>query len=147
MRQPPRNHSQQPVPGAVAIPDSAVRAVHSALGHVRARLSEPTVSPPDLLEPLLQLWAAANEVHPWVALPVQHFLTGLVPERAVPSADVAALAEDVHLLLLEVCALAAHDPAGAEALVPSSAPAGIGTGAAPAGTGAAPAATGAATAP
>lgn len=113
MRQSHRNHSEQPLPGTVAVPDSAVRAVHSALSHVRARLSEPTVSPADLLEPLLQLWAAANEVHPWVALPVQHFLTGLAPERAVPSSEVAALAEDVHLLLLEVCVLAAHEPAHA----------------------------------
>lgn len=123
MRQSPRNHSEQPLPGPVACPDSAVRAVHSALGHLRARLGEPTVSPADLLEPLLQLWAAANEVHPWVALPVQHFLTGLAPERAVSSSDVAALAEDVHLLMLEVCALAAHEtPGAAPEATPGAAP-------------------------
>lgn len=90
-------------------------AVHSALRQLRTRLGEPTVSPGDLLEPLLRLWAAANEVHPWVALPVQHFLTALAPERPVPSSEVAALVEDVHLLLLEVCALATHEPAGAGA--------------------------------
>ncbi len=113
MRQFYRHPSELPLPSSATIPGSAVREVHTALGHLRAHLGEPTASPGDLLGPLLDLWAAANAVHPWVALPVQHFLTGLAPERPVPSSEVAALAEDVHLLLLEVCALTAHEPAGA----------------------------------
>ncbi len=115
MRQSYRHQPEHPQPGAAAIPESAVEAVHSALSQLRARLGEPTLSPGDLLEPLLRLWAAANEVHPWVALPVQHFLTGLAPERPVPAAEVAALVEDVHLLLLEVCSLTTHEQAGAGA--------------------------------
>lgn len=111
MRQSDRHQPYGPFPSPVAAPDPAVRRVHASLRHLRAQIHADTVAPADLVQPLLDLWAAANECHPWVALPVQHFLAGLSPERSVPASEVASLAEDVNLLLLEVRSLAA--PQGA----------------------------------
>lgn len=100
-------------PASPSITDSTVRKVHTAVSHLRSRLSDPTgtLEPGELVEPLLQLWAAANEVHPWVALPVQHFLTGLTADRPVPTAELRTLVEDVSLLLLEVRSLSTRDHA------------------------------------
>lgn len=111
MRQSNRHQPYGPFPSPVAAPDPAVRRVHAALRHLQAQFHADTVPPGELVQPLLDLWAAANECHPWVALPVQHFLTGMTAERPVPASEVASLAEDVHLLLLEVRSLGAPDGA------------------------------------
>lgn len=95
----------QPQQGMFHLSDAAVGRVHTALRHLRAGLVEPDVPSTDLVKPVLDLWAAAYEVHPWVARPVEHFLSSLSARRSVPSPEITSLAEDVGLLLLEVLSL------------------------------------------
>lgn len=85
--------------------DASVRRLHHAMRIVRQSAVGDRVPAETLVRPLLDLWAAAYQVHPWVSRPVEHFLTSLEGRPSVASSDLETLAEDVHLLLLEVRSL------------------------------------------
>ncbi len=89
---------------------------------VQAQAQADRVPAEALVKPLLDLWAAAYEVHPWVARPVEHFLTRLSELPSVPSADLRTLGDDVHLLLLEVRSLTSAGGDGLGVPTPSAAP-------------------------
>ena len=77
-----------------------------ALATASTYLTENWIATTALINPLLEVWEAANAVHPAVARPVEEFLTVLIHRTTVTPAEVNAMVDEVRVLALQASVLA-----------------------------------------
>lgn len=100
---PARIHPTEPV-------EDRVSELDGAIGALTPYLREEFIYAAALVNPLLLVWGAAEEVEPDVASPVESLLTDLLHRTTVGADEVFAAIEEVRaravqVLVLEGCAL------------------------------------------
>jgi hypothetical protein len=86
--------------------DAMLAKLDDAIAKVCVYLTEKSVPSAGLINPMLEVWEAANAIHPAVAGPVEEFLTVLIHRTSVAPAEINAVADDVKVLALQASVLA-----------------------------------------
>jgi hypothetical protein len=92
--------------GTVDCDDHTVTCLDEAIATASTYLTENWIATTVLINPLLEVWEAANAVHPAVARPVEEFLTVLIHRTTVTPAEVNAMVDEVRVLALQASVLA-----------------------------------------
>jgi hypothetical protein len=95
----------------INLSEDSVARLESSLARLREHLTADTLAPGALVNPLLDVWAAAHDIHPWVSLPVERLLTVIQSRSSIDAPEVRCAADEVSLLLLEIRSLAMKRPA------------------------------------
>ena len=87
--------------GAIDCDDRTVARLDEAISTASTYLSEKWIATTSLINPMLEVWEAANAIHPAVARPVEEFLTVLIHRTTVTPAEADAVADQVRGLALQ----------------------------------------------
>ena len=72
-------------------------ALDDAITALESYLREKIIPAAQVINPLLDVWSAANSVDPSVALPVEELLTTLVSRSTIPPSEWLAALDDVRI--------------------------------------------------
>jgi len=92
--------------GTVECDDQMMPGLDQAIATASTYLTENWIATTALINPMLEVWEAANAVHPAVARPVEEFLTVLIHRTTVTPAEVNAMMDQVRVLALQASVLA-----------------------------------------
>jgi hypothetical protein len=81
-------------------------ALEQAVAALESYLREKIIPATQVIDPLLDVWWAANIIHPSVALPVEDLLTTLVSRSATTPSEVLAALDDVLIAAVQATVLA-----------------------------------------
>ena len=80
-------------------------ALDDAIAAVESYLREKIIPAAQVINPLLDVWSAAKNIHPSVALPVEDLLTTLVSRSATTPSEVLAALDDVRIAAVQATVL------------------------------------------
>jgi hypothetical protein len=86
--------------------DQTLARLDEAVAIASTYMTENWIPTTSLINPMLEVWEAANAIHPAVARPVEEFLTLLIHRTTVTPADIEAVADGVRVLALQASVLA-----------------------------------------
>jgi hypothetical protein len=81
-------------------------ALDQAVTALESYLREKIIPAAQVINPLLDVWSAAKNIHPSVALPVEDFLTTLVSRSATTPSELLAALGDVRIAAVPATVLA-----------------------------------------
>jgi len=91
--------------GAVDCDARAVARLDEAIATATTYLTEKWLATTSLINPMLEVWEAANAIHPAVARPVEEFLTVLIHRTTVTPDEANAVADQVRVLAIQACVI------------------------------------------
>ena len=80
-------------------------ALDQAIAALESYLRERIIPAAQVINPLLDVWSAAKNIHPSVALPVEDLLTTLVSRSATTPSEVLAALDDVRIAAVQATVL------------------------------------------
>ncbi len=86
--------------------DQTMARLDEAIVTASTYLTEKWIATTCLINPMLEVWEAANAVHAAVARPVEELLTVLIHRTTVTPAEVEAVVDEVRVLALQASVLA-----------------------------------------
>jgi hypothetical protein len=85
---------------------STALALDQAVAALESYLREKIILAGHVINPLLDVWSAAESIHPSVALPVEDLLTRLVSRSATTPAELLAALNDLRIAPVQATVLA-----------------------------------------
>jgi hypothetical protein len=107
--------SSRAEPFSVAVPPDQLHldvspptdgALDQAVASLESCLREKIIPAAQVINPLLDVWSAAESVHPSVALPVEELLTTVVSRSATTPSEMLATLDDLRIAALQASVLA-----------------------------------------
>jgi hypothetical protein len=92
--------------GTVDCDEQTLARLDEAIATSSAYLTEKWIATTTLINPMLEVWEAANAIHPTIARPVEELLTVLIHRTTITPAEINAVAHEVRTLALQASVLA-----------------------------------------
>jgi hypothetical protein len=92
--------------GTVDCDDRTMARLDEVIAMASAYVTEKWIPTTSLINPMLEVWEAANAIHPAVARPVEEFLTALIHRTTVAPDEIGAVVDETRLLALQASVIA-----------------------------------------